>query len=281
MRDAVKIAAVQMEPKIMQTGHNLENIVLDTKKAAASNADLAIFPECSLTGYMFSSLEEALPYMETVPGPATEILSALSRELGIYIIAGLLEASGGNYFNTAVLTGPEGLAGKYRKAHLPYLGIDRFLDPGDQPFEVYKTEIGNIGIHICYDCNFPECARVMTLLGADIIALPTNWPKGREIIPGHVVVCRAYENKVNLAAANRVGIERGTEFIGMSRIVNSCGDVIAAADGKGEQIIYGDISLSETREKDMILKAGEFEINFIRDRRPELYKGITEKSRDI
>jgi predicted amidohydrolase len=105
----------------------------------------------------------------------------------------------------AVLLGPGGLVGKYRKNHLPFLGVDRFLDPGDKPFTVYKTAIGNIGIHICYDCNFPESARVMMLLGADILALPTNWPEGRGKMAKYVVIARAYENKVHLAAFKAFG----------------------------------------------------------------------------
>ncbi|MDD4873640.1 MAG: carbon-nitrogen hydrolase family protein [Dehalococcoidales bacterium] len=279
MRDIVKIAAIQMEPKIMQNKQNLDNIVLKIKKAADANADLVVLPECSLTGYMFASLEEAMPYMEIIPGPSTGVLMTISRELGIYIIVGLLEIDNSQYFNTAILIGPEGLIGKYRKTHLPYLGVDRFLNPGDQPLRVYKTAIGNIGIHICYDCNFPECARVMTLLGADILALPTNWPEGREKVSNYVVICRAYENKVNLVAVNRVGEERSARFIGLSKIVDSCGDVIAEANNLDEQIIYGDVSLAEAREKRIVFKAGEFEINFIHDRRPELYKEITKTGR--
>jgi predicted amidohydrolase len=173
------------------------------------------------------------------------------------------------------LVGPEGLAGKYRKNHLPLLGIDRFLDPGDGPFTVYKTPIGNIGIHICYDCTFPESARIITLLGADILALPTNWPEGREKVAEYVVIARAYENRVHLVAADRVGSERGTKFIGRSRIINAWGDTLAEASSDDEQIIYGEVNLAEAREKRIVFKAGEFEFDFIRDRRPELYGEIT------
>ncbi|GAJ18427.1 unnamed protein product, partial [marine sediment metagenome] len=132
--------------------------------------------------------------METIPGPSTDELAICCRELGVHVIAGLLEVDADKCFNTAVLVGPRGLVGKYRKIHLPFLGIDRFIDHGNQPFRVYQTPIGNIGMHICYDCNFPESARVMTLLGADILALPTNWPEGREKVAKHVILARAYEN---------------------------------------------------------------------------------------
>jgi len=275
MRDKVKIAAVQMEPRITQNRENLDNILLKTRTAAHGGADLIVFPECALTGYVFTSRKEAIPYMETVPGPSTDELAAYCHELGVHVIVGLIEIDVDRCFNAAVLIGPKGLVGKYRKNHLPFLGIDRFLDPGDEPFTVYKTPIGNIGVHICYDCNFPESARVMTLLGADILALPTNWPEGRGKVAKYVVITRAYENKVHLVAVDRVGMERGTKFIGLSKIINAWGDTLAEASTDDEQIIYGEVSLAEAREKRIVFKTGEFELDFIRDRRPELYGEIT------
>ncbi|MGD9118554.1 MAG: carbon-nitrogen hydrolase family protein [Dehalococcoidia bacterium] len=280
MGDKVKIAAVQMEPKIMKKSENLDKILLKTKTAAHGDADLITFPECALTGYVFTSRKEAMPYMETVPGPSTDKLASCCRELGVHVIVGLLEVDDDKCFNTAVLIGPAGLVGKYRKNHLPFLGIDRFLDAGDRSFTVYKTPIGNIGIHICYDCNFPESARVMTLLGADILALPTNWPEGAEKVANHIVIARAYENKVHLVAVNRVGSERGTKFIGLSKIIDVWGDTLVKAGSDDEQIIYGEVSPAEAREKRSVFKAGELELDFIGDRRPELYAEITKPPQD-
>ncbi len=279
MRDKVKIAAVQIDPKIMENRENLDKILLETKTAANNGADLIVFPECALTGYVFASREEAMPFMETIPGPSTDKLAAYCRELGVHVIVGLLEIDADRCFNAAVLMGPQGLVGKYRKNHLPFLGIDRFIDPGDKPFQVYNTPVGNIGIHICYDCNFPESARVMTLLGADILALPTNWPEGRGKVIKHVINTRAYENKVHLVAVNRVGRERGTRFIGNSKIVDAWGDTLVQASSDDEQIIYAEVSLAEARQKRIIFKAGEFELDFIHDRRPELYNKLTEAER--
>ena len=276
MRDKVKIAAVQMNPEIMQNKRNLDKILFEVRTAASNGADLIVFPECALTGYVFSSREEAVPFMETVPSLSTEKLAACCGELGVQIVVGLLEIDVNRCFNAAVLIGPGGLVGKYRKNHLPFLGIDRFIDPGDRPFEIYKTPIGNIGIHICYDCNFPESARVMTLLGADILVLPTNWPQGRERVVEHVINTRAYENKVHIVAVNRVGKERGTRFIGKSKIVDAWGDTLVQASGDDEQIVYAEVNLSEARQKHVIFKAGEFEVDFIHDRRPELYGKIAE-----
>ena len=279
MRDKVKIAAVQMNPKIMENNKNLNKILFELRAAANNGADLVVFPECALTGYVFSSREEAMPFMETIPGSSTDELAVYCKELGVYVIVGLLEINVDKCFNAAVLIGPTGLIGKYRKNHLPFLGIDRFIDPGDKPFEVYKTPIGNIGIHICYDCNFPESARVMTLLGADILALPTNWPEGREKVVKYVINTRAYENKVHLVAADRVGKERGTRFIGNSKIVNAWGDTLVQANSDDEKTVYAEVSLAEARQKHIIFKAGEFEVDFIDGRRPELYGEITEAGR--
>ncbi len=279
MRDKVKIAAVQMDPKIMEKGVNLDKILLEAKSAASNGVDLIVFPECALTGYVFASREEAIPFMETIPGPSTHELAACCKELGVYIITGLLEIDTDRCFNTAIMVAPQGLVGKYRKNHLPFLGVDRFIDPGDQAFQVYPTPVGNIGLHICYDCNFPESARVMTLLGADILALPTNWPEGRGKVAKYVVNTRAYENKVHLVAVNRVGTERGTRFIGNSKIVDAWGDTLAEASSDQEEIIYAEISIAEARQKRIVFKPGEFELDFIGDRRPELYGELTRAER--
>ncbi len=277
MSDKVKIAAVQMDPKITENSGNLDRILSEIKVAADKSADLIVFPECALTGYVFASREEAMPVMETIPGPSTDKLAACCQELGVHVIVGLLEIDADKCFNAAVLIGPQGLVGKYRKNHLPFLGIDRFVDHGDKPFQVYQTPIGNIGMHICYDCNFPESARVMTLQGADILVLPTNWPEGRGYVARYIINSRAYENKVHFVAVNRVGRERGVKFIGQSKIISALGDTLAQADSDNEQIIYGEVNLADARQKHIVFKPGEFEIDYIHDRRPELYDKITEE----
>jgi len=277
MSDKVKIAAVQMDPKIMRNSENLERILLEARAAAKKGADLIVFPECVLSGYVFSSRKEAMPFTENIPGVSTKRLAACCQELGVYVVYGLLERDGDKCYNSTVLVGPKGLIGKYRKIHLPFLGVDRFTDTGNSPFQVFETPIGNIGIHICYDCNFPESARIMALLGADIITLPTNWPVGRERVVNYVVNARAYENRIHFVAANRVGSERGTRFMGRSKIVGASGDTLAEASSSDEETIYAEVSLAEARQKHIVIKAGEFEVDFIHDRRPELYGELTKK----
>ncbi len=277
MGDKIKIAAVQMNPEIMQKRQNLDHVLLSMKATAGNGADLIVFPECALTGYVFGSREEAIPFMEAIPGPSTKEIGALCKELGVHTAVGLLEKDGAKCYNAAVLVGPDGLIGKYRKNHLPFLGIDRFLDSGNRPFEVFDTPVGRLGIHICYDATFPESARIMTLLGADILILPTNWPQGRGRVVKYVINTRAYENKVHFVAVDRVGEERGTRFIGNSKIVDAWGDTLVQAGDDDEEIIYAEVNLADARQKRVVFKPGEFEMDFIHDRRPELYGAIVKR----
>jgi predicted amidohydrolase len=274
--DKVKLAAVQMNPRLMETGRNLDYIVGAAGEAAASRADLIVFPECSLTGYIFHSRAEAMSVAETLPGPSTERLTPICRERGVYVIFGLLEKEGDRIFNAAALVGPQGFMARYRKTHLPFLGVDRFVDKGDGPFEVHRTPVGNIGIYICYDVVFPENSRVMTLMGADILALPTNFPQvRRETLSTYIVSARAIENKVHVVAADRVGSERGYTYAGLSKIVSASGKTLGLASADREEIIYGDVSLGAARSKHFTIIPGEYEVDYISDRRPELYGLIT------
>ena len=280
MEQQIKIAGVQMEPKILEKEKNLKTSIELIRTTAANGAELIVFPECTLTGYCYSSLEEALPYAETIPGPSTDTLIEVCRELNVYVVIGLLEVDRDKYYNAAVLVGAEGVLGKYRKLHLPYLGVDRFLNHGDLPLKIYETNVGRIGMGICYDVNFPELSRILAIMGADVVVLPTNWPEGIEFIPELVVPTRAIENNVFHVAINRVGEERGFKFFGGSRIVHFLG--IPLADGKKneEDILYADIEPLLARKKHIVPRPGEFEVHLINDRRPEFYATITDPVMD-
>ena len=276
MHENIKIAVVQMAPQLMETGDNLRKIITLSREAATNGANLIVFPECSLTGYVFTSRQEALPYGETIPGPSVEELCSICQENEVHVIFGLLEKDSDRLFNAAVLLGPLGIIGKYRKNHLPFLGIDRFVDSGDKPFQVHQTQVGNIGLYICYDIVFPESSRVMTLMGADLLASPTNFPRGRrERILTDVVITRAIENTVHVVVANRVGEERGCLFAGQSIIVDAAGDIVSVASSDREEIMYGEVSLEMARQKHITVIPGEYEMDHIKDRRPELYGAIT------
>lgn len=271
---AVTVAAAQLNPTIADRQTNLERAEQALEGAAARGAQLVVLPECALTGYVYRSLEEALPQGETVPGPATERLASIARRLGIHAVVGLLERVDHTLYNTAIFLGPDGFIARYRKTHLLHLGVDRFTTPGDIPFAVHDTSIGRIGILICYDLRFPEPARVLALQGAQIIALPTNWPVGAEIQPDVLTRARAAENHVFLVAADRVGTERGGEFIGRSQIVAPFGRLLIEASGTDVEIIIAEIDPERASNKHIVNRPGEYEMDYFADRRPELYGAI-------
>ena len=267
----VKIAGLQVDPKILKKESNLARSLELIELTAKEGARLIILPECALTGYCFSSLEEALPVAEPVVGPSTEQVMAACRELNVYVVLGLLERDGDKCYNTAVLLGPHGLVGKHRKLHLPYMGIDRFVEPGDLPLTVYDTEVGMIGLGICYDLMFAEHSRVLALQGADILVFPASWPKVGRVISDYIVPTRAIENHVFCVAVNRVGTERGTQFPGRSKIAHWFGRALAEGKPNEEDILYADIEPAEARQKRFVIVSGEHEADFINDRRPEFY----------
>lgn len=270
-RDKVKIAAVQIAPRLMETRSNLDRMLAMAREAAAERADLIVFPECSLAGYVFSNRRELGSFAETIPGPSSEELASLCQELDIFVVFGLWEKEGERLFNASVLVGPQGLIASYRKNHLPFLGGDRFVDIGDRPFQVYQTPIGNIGLQICYDIAFPEGSRVLTLLGADILVLSTNFPQGRGEKYRRVICARSFENRVHVVSANRVGSERGYLFAGLSVIADATGEILSQASSDSEEIIYGEVSLNSARQKHQVFIPGQWELNCLADRRPELY----------
>ena len=270
------VAGVQMNPILMDKEGNLSLIIQQLQLAASEQARLVVFPECALTGYCFDSLEEALPYVETIPGPSTHHLIEACQKLNVHLVLGMLEKDDEQCYNAAVLLGPQGLIGKYRKIHLPFLGVDRFVNPGNLGFQVHETPLGRIGLNICFDGRFPESARTLALRGADLVLLPTNWPKGAEEFAEFLVTARGIENHLFSIAVNRVGKERGFHFIGRSRMANPEGKTLVSASENQEEIIYAEIDPLESRNKQIVRIPGKLEINCIKDRRPQYYDNLTE-----
>jgi 5-aminopentanamidase len=272
----MKISGVQMDIRLGDVETNLRRMIDFHRKTRSEGAVLTVFPECALTGYCFESREEALPFAQTIPGPATEKFQAACRELGGAVVFGLLEKDGDRLFNALAFVSSDGVIGAYRKVHLPFLGIDMFTDYGDRPFAVQDFQGMRVGMNICYDGGFPESARCLTLLGADLVVLPTNWPPGAECAADYTSNARAMENTIFYMAVNRVGTERGVTFIGRSRICDPLGKTIATADEQSETILYADIDLARARNKRLVRVAGKNEVNRISDRRPEMYAPIVQ-----
>lgn len=269
------IAAVQMDIALGDPGQNLAVIREQLQVAAGQGARLVVFPECALPGYCFRSKEEAWPHAEPVPGPSTERLATDCRELNVYCVVGMLEQAGPDLFNSAALVGPNGLVACYRKIHLPFLGVDRFTRPGDRPMAVHDLGGLRLGMLICYDGSLPEAARALTLLGADLIVLPTNYPEEAQSTIDHLVRCRAVENNIYYTVVNRVGQERGYRFLGQSQIVAPNGVLVAASKDDRPAILTAEIHPARARNKKVVRVAGEFEIDRWRDRRPEMYGVLT------
>jgi 5-aminopentanamidase len=273
------VAAAQIEPKLAEPGRNLEACLARLEEAAAAGAELLVLPECAIPGYMFESAEEALPFAEEVPGPSSEVLERESRRLGMHVVCGLLERDGDTLRNAAVLVGPDGLVGTYRKTHLPFLGVDRFVFPGDE-LTVYDTPLGRIGVEICYDLRFPEVTRTLALRGADIVAHPTNFPIAAKLQTELITVARAAENRIYLLTANRVGKERSGEFCGWSQIVDPYGTRLAEAGETEEALLVADVDVEKARDKDYVIP-GEYELYLFGHRRPELYGAIVEEAQAV
>jgi predicted amidohydrolase len=272
-----KIAAVQMDCALADKRRNLGVIREQLREAARGGARLVIFPECALTGYGFDSRDEALPLAEPLPGPAADAVAAECRALDVWAVFGLLErGGGGELFNACALVGPQGFVAGYRKIHLPFLGVDRFTTPGDRPFAVHDLGGLRVGINICYDGSFPESARVLTLLGADLVVLPTNWPPGARSTVCYLIQARALENHVYYAAVNRVGEERGFRYIGQSRIVRCDGDILAQAGDHDAEILVAEIDPAVARNKRLVKIPGKYELDRLADRRPEMYRPLVD-----
>jgi predicted amidohydrolase len=275
----MQVAVAQIEPKLGEKERNLAACVARMEEAAAAGAQLLVLPECAIPGYMFDSGEEAMPFAEEIPGPSTEALERECARLGLYVVCGLIERDGDALHNAAAFAGPDGFVGSYRKTHLPFLGVDRFVVPGDA-LPVFDTPLGRIGIEICYDLRFPEVTRTLALKGADIVAHPTNFPMAAKIQTELITVARAAENRIYLLTANRVGKERWGEFCGWSQIVDPYGKRLAEADAYEEKLLVGEVELEKARDKDYVIP-GEYELYLFGHRRPELYGALVEETQAV
>jgi predicted amidohydrolase len=231
-------------------------------------ADLMVLPELFATGYQFVSKDEVLRFAESVPdGPTTKRLMDLARRRGMTIVAGLPERAGEQCFNSAVVVGPKGFMGCYRKTHL-FFEETLFFTPGDSGFLVWDIGSAKVGVLICFDWFYPEAARTLALQGADIIAHPSN------LVLPHCpdsMVTRCLENKVFSVTANRIGSEsRGGKdrlsFIGMSEVVDPRGRILHRAPREEEDLTIVEIDPREARTK-MINSYNDL----LGDRRPALY----------
>lgn len=263
---------------------NLEKAVGMAREAAGNGAKVICFPELCTSVYMayendarhFASAEEA-------SGPSVSRMARVARETGMVVVFPFFERAAGDYFNAAVVLGPDGgIIGKYRKSSVPTTqlipgGSEQFyFKPGDLGYPVFETPFGlRIGIIICYERNLSEPARCIGLNGADVLFVPVatvavTRPWWEVLLRSHAI-----HNLYYVAACNKVGFDAGgapnEPYYGASMFVDPMGQVMAQASETEEQIVYADLDPS-------IVRQARRKWTFYEDRRPELYGAIARKS---
>jgi predicted amidohydrolase len=266
-----KIAVAQMGSVLGDVRANLARVGHWIKLAAEDGISLTVFPECILSGYIFRDRKELSASAVRADGPELAEIEGWCKSYNTTVIVGYCELASDGLFNSAAVIGPQGTIGTHRKRHLPFIGADRFMDepPGTKP-AIFNTSIGRVGVGICYEIRFPEVFRTLALAGAEIIALPTNWPEQSEILATHFTRVRAAENFVYVLAANRYDTERDVRFLGASQIVDPTGHVRAHAERK-EGLFSAAFDPQLARNKRIVFREGEFEVSPWRDRRPQTY----------
>ena len=277
MKDKIKLALCQICSKREDKEANLQKIENLTLKAKHQGADLAIFPEMSLTGYVV--LDQVYELSEQVPGSSVARVEALAEKTGMHVIFGMPELSEktkATIYNTAVLVGPKGFIGKYRKMYLPTHSVfeeKRYFRPGYESV-AFQTEIGNIGLTICYDVFFPEVFRLARLKGAQLIVCISASPAMRREYFEILTAARALENTAFLAYVNLTGTEDGLQFWGGSRLVCPTGDVVIKAKYDLEDFVLCDVDFGDLRTAETFIPA-------LRDLRPELFEKLKEYSEQL
>jgi predicted amidohydrolase len=261
----MKVGYFQFAPVFGDIKRNLDTVA---NRVAQVECDLLVLPELFSTGYQFVSLDETKALAEDVPGgPTTERLLKLAAEQGMHLVAGLAERAGDRLYNSAVLVGPAGLIGVYRKTHL-FFEENLFFSPGDTGFPVFDIGPARVGLMVCFDWFYPESARTLALKGADIIAHPSN------LVLPHCpdsMVTRCIENRVFAVTCNRTGWEeRGGKarltYIGNSEVVTPQGEILKRAKSAQETLTVVEIDPLEARNK----KINPYN-DLLAGRRPEFY----------
>jgi predicted amidohydrolase len=223
----VNVALAQICPETANIAANLDKIAGCLHQAAAQGAQLVVFPELALSGYACG--DRFFEVAEPVPGPSTHRIIEMARELDLHVVYGMPERGlPGVLYNTAVLVGPAGHIGTWRKHTLPGHATD-LAGPGAFPDRryfrtgrrspVFPTPLGRLGLMVCYDLFFPEIARLLTIQGADLLVGISGSPAFERPIFETMVKARAMENAVWIAYCNMAGTEGGVDYWGGSRII--------------------------------------------------------------
>ncbi len=277
MPERVNVALAQISCKVGDKKHNINVMKKNIKRAKEKGANLVIFPELSLTGYLNRDL--AYELAESIPGSSINSLEEIAEKENIHIVFGMPEQSEKAHavlYNTAVLLGPDGLIGKYRKMHLPTHSVfeeKRYFRLGYEA-PVFETELGKMGLTICYDMFFPEISRLLRLKGSQLTICISASPAVRSRFFEVFTAARALENTVFLAYVNLVGVENGLQFWGGSRIIAPDGSILAKAKYDEEDLVIGTMDYAD-------LERAEAFVPTLRDLRPELFNFLREQAEKL
>lgn len=270
------LVAVQTKAVTGQVAENLA--AMEEVLVGLPNAEerLVVFPEMGTSGYFFGERERLWELSEEVPkGPVSQQLITLAVKYNCYLVAGLPERQGEELYNCAVLVGPEGYIAKYRKLHL--WDQEKLLyKPGDLGLVLAETPLGRIGLIICYDLWFPEHARILRLMGADVIAMPAAlvWNdtpahvKRGYYMADYVAMVTAHLNQVYLAMASQVGRDEEHWLFGSSVLVSPYGWPLVEPAGDDEPaVLHAQVDFTLGRR----LRGWSNMDHFDRDRRTDVY----------
>ncbi len=265
------VAACQLRIDVDDVEGNRRRVVAAVDDAVARGADLVVLPELVTSGYVFADLAEARERSEPVDGPTVTLLTELSARHEVVLVAGFCERSEGERpFNSLVVLDAGRLSAVYRKTHL--WGAEKTMfAAGDALAPVVETRVGVVAAMICYDLEFPEMVRDVALRGAQVVVAPSNWPtnfppageRAPEVVKAQA---GAAVNRVFVVVSDRVGAERGVEWIGGSLICDVEGYPVAGPAQGEETTLLAELDLSRAVAKDV----GPYNHAF-GDRRPDLY----------
>jgi Predicted amidohydrolase len=268
-----RITCRQLSPAIAQLGANLAAATAAIREAVGAGARVVVVPELATSGYMLDSVEEARSVAITRTHPVFAQWAAAVAEVDGVAIGGFVElGDDGRLYNSAAVVDASGVLAVYRKVHL-WDKEKLIFTPGSAEPPVVDTPVGALGILICFDLEFPEFPRSLALRGAELIVVPTNWPRegvpaGERVPEVTVAMAAAYSNHVAIACCDREGTERGQAWNEASCIIDEHGWIVATADERG--VVSADLDLDLSHDKSI---TGI--VDLFGDRRPELYGAIT------
>ncbi len=262
----MKVGYIQTSPVFGEKERNFNEVKKQSKNL---KADLIVLPELFATGYTFTSKEEAVSLAEDLKSETAQFLIEMAKTTEAVLVAGFIEKARGSIYNSAMIASSEAVLGSYRKIHL-YNKEKFWFSPGNKPLNVYKIKGVNIGIMICFDWIFPETARTLALLGADIIAHPANL-----VMPfcQKAMTIRCLENRVFAITSNRIGEEKRGDnhfkFTGRSQITSCDSEILSTAPTDENFVDIIDIDILKAKDKKLNKINDIFE-----DRRVEFYNAI-------